>query len=545
MDALIVVPCLISKNVNEKIVPALAKVIERNIVLNNSALFRRAAYIRFAPRYGMKIYSKKDDKNLKENITYINTMKIDDEYLKHLNESKLNSVLNERWDENFSNSVDDYENNIQRLVAGTISGLKNANSENQKRLRDLGLELADAKKSNDRNKQNQIAAELNAYKEENKNTLARDKISSDALNKLLSYSLDKKKFEKDLRSERKDNQKHASDLLGQAYKNRESLAKSKELEAQTKARSDRARYTKSARSGESEYQTRNVFSAKDQVETPTGIQFFNQISLEPTILEIPISVNLSKDPADGQQTFIVRLGVKAVPYTVNDVTSIRYLLREARTMNAIERFFKNYLRRIDLFKIWDRSSRNKRAIRAGQKIDPSQAKNMLIYSPNLDELNDPKKVSKLFDLSSSSPWSTMLILSSFDLEDDETRDIIKNYRKMTKSFIGDLVITNETKETAHFCTVRYGACQELSFDYLKKILNLDNIIDSSLTSRMAKPFSKARSTKISSLVKENTSDNNSKQILNETVGKVLIKKTNHNPSVINRLNKINKILNGE
>ena len=43
MDALFIVPCMVSPNVNENIVPALTKMIERNILLNNSSLFRDAA----------------------------------------------------------------------------------------------------------------------------------------------------------------------------------------------------------------------------------------------------------------------------------------------------------------------------------------------------------------------------------------------------------------------------------------------------------------------------------------------------------------------
>jgi len=47
MDALFIVPAMISSNVNERIVPPLVKMIERNIILNNYASFRVAALKRY------------------------------------------------------------------------------------------------------------------------------------------------------------------------------------------------------------------------------------------------------------------------------------------------------------------------------------------------------------------------------------------------------------------------------------------------------------------------------------------------------------------
>lgn len=47
MDAIFIVPAMISPNVNERIVPPLVKMIERNIILNNYASFRIAALKRY------------------------------------------------------------------------------------------------------------------------------------------------------------------------------------------------------------------------------------------------------------------------------------------------------------------------------------------------------------------------------------------------------------------------------------------------------------------------------------------------------------------
>jgi hypothetical protein len=47
MDSLFIVPALVSPNVNPKLVPAIAKMVERSILLNNAVNFKRAALIRY------------------------------------------------------------------------------------------------------------------------------------------------------------------------------------------------------------------------------------------------------------------------------------------------------------------------------------------------------------------------------------------------------------------------------------------------------------------------------------------------------------------
>jgi hypothetical protein len=135
-------------------------------------------------------------------------------------------------------------------------------------------------------------------------------------------------------------------------------------------------------------------------------------------------------------------------------------------------------------KIWQSIPFTKtRDLYKGGQIDPDRARDAVIYSPNSRELTS-KFLSNNFKNPGSSPWSTMIILSSFDFKNEpELLDVIKNYRQTTKYVIGDLVITNETKETAYFCGVKLGNCQEFSFEYLKKLLNLTNIIDASASTR--------------------------------------------------------------
>lgn len=44
MEALFVVPTMVSQNVNPKLIPAICKMVERNILLLNSSTFRSAAF---------------------------------------------------------------------------------------------------------------------------------------------------------------------------------------------------------------------------------------------------------------------------------------------------------------------------------------------------------------------------------------------------------------------------------------------------------------------------------------------------------------------
>ena len=61
MDALFIVPTMVSPNVNERLVPALAKMIERNILLTNHASFRAVMVRNFHRSEDGSNYKEDDD----------------------------------------------------------------------------------------------------------------------------------------------------------------------------------------------------------------------------------------------------------------------------------------------------------------------------------------------------------------------------------------------------------------------------------------------------------------------------------------------------
>lgn len=486
MDALFIIPAFCSKSVNEKIIPALAKLIERNVLLTNSSLFRKAAMVKYSPRFNKPFSKIKEDGEYP--VIFLNQVAINESLLTEMEKEVLNSIILESPPQLKRDDSDDLVNHYKDQMKAAMERLSNAQ---------------------DQNTQKKATAEIDALN----NMLTQ--LNNDRRNKI-----EREKAEKSDKGDSElDIAKGTAEIEEKQWKNLKAQTDIQKTKSEMKRAKQREKYTRNARSGETEYQTKHTFQSKDQIEVPSGVQFFNSISLEPTIMEIPITFNLSRDPEDGNQTMVIRVGVKCIPYFVDDIQSIKRILKEARVMNAIERLFKIALRKLDLvkawFKPWDEKSATKRAISKGNVINPDEAKNMILYSPNMNELDSPRKLANLFNMSKASPWSTMIILSSFDLEDEELKDTIKNYKKMTNYTVGDLVITNETKESAYFCTVKYGSCQEISFEYLKKILNLDNIIDASIVSRMTRPFSKVGGGKSIASVTE------SKQIKIDRINKII------------------------
>jgi hypothetical protein len=472
MDALFIVPAMVSQNVNEKVVPALAKVIERNILLNNSSMFRDAALIRYKSsfnRKGLRLF-KSENSSTDMPVIFLSEYSIGDDFFKSLNKELLDSLVTEAPKPPASGGdMDDLDAEYKKLKGDIV------------RLYDVAYKQAKAASGGnkdifDREFKNRTAKAdglSKAFGEHAKKRI-------DARSEALGNAKDERSFKLELMKFNKELSKDASLMLKNRADAKSALLDVRKTQMEIDRMKDRAKYSKGTRSADLDYfKGGNQFTSIDQIEIPKGITFFSQISLEPTILEVPISYNMSRDPEDGQEFKIIRIGIKCIPYMVDDVKSILRLLKESKVMNSIERFFKNKFRDIQT-KIPFSTAK---AINKGD-INPDEASNTVKFSPTAAELSSPGKLAKLLRGGQSSPWSTMIILSSFDFkEESEILDMVKNYRAMTKYVIGDLVITNETKESAYFCTTKMGNCQELSFEYLKKVLNLNNVLDASITSR--------------------------------------------------------------
>jgi hypothetical protein len=506
MEALFMVPALASPQVNEKLIPALAKLIERNILLNNASLFRKAA--------GLKYERKGAWKQVQEDS--IPVMVISDGFI-----SENDSYMHQLGKLVLEAKSDEYINNMDREMQGLKHRYNNSkdNDERKKLARDmyeLNRKLGDVSVKNDANKikSNEIignrdtsiiqAKQKDAELEQKRAELAARIKQQEDMNKnsenqntemKRKNDVEIKKLQADIAWGEKEKGYKIRDYRD---KNKKSGLEQKKLKGEIADRKDDIAQSRTSQSAEADvFDYKHTFSKPDDLEHPTGVRFFTQISLEPTYIDIPIKIGRMEN----KETFIVRVGVKCVPYVLDDVNSIVNLLNYSKNIGFVERLFKNAIRKINT-KIWFTKAR---AINKGRYIDPDKAVTSVIYSPNRFELTNAETLAKSFTNRDSSSWSTMIILSSFDLEDnDHLVSLISNYRKLTKYVIGDIIITNETKESAYFCTPRMNHCQEIPFDYLKKVLNLKDVLDYSEASRASawKKETSAKDTKLSAAVTE-------------------------------------------
>lgn len=419
MEALFIVPAMVSPQVNEKLIPALTKLIERNIILNNAALFKSAALEAFKGGYPHKM--------VKEGETPV--FLLSDSLISEnsLNMTNIGKLILEAKDK-------DYLGNLEK----------------------------DIKKS--RKQQNET---MKKYNKELDNIT--DAINS--INKPLNH-----KELLDLRKDVKDDIKLQDNLTKTSVGNEKSKAETEKIKAELKDRQLDIERSKYARGADDTIDRKSSFYTIDSVESPGDMHFFKQISMEPTILDIPIQIGRFRE----SNIEHIRIGVKCVPYIISSGASLVNLLNTAKNISWIERRFRLMIRKI-LVNIpltqW-------KWINRGVYTDPDKAVKSVIFSKNRNELIKSTKLAKNFSSAESSSWSTMIILSSFDIEGDV--DLVKflsSYKRMTKYVIGDLIITNETKESAYFCTPRVNHCQEIPFEYLKKVLNLKDVLDYSEASR--------------------------------------------------------------
>ena len=495
MEALFMVPALASPQVNEKLIPALAKLIERNILLNNASLFRKAAGLKYERKGAWKQVQEDSipvmvisDGFISENDSYMHELgKLvleakTDEYLDRM-EYELDDLKTRYQTANpkQKNKIANDINNLTQKI-GDVSVKHDANLINTNKI------VGDRNQKNAENlmkykelqqKREELAARIKQHASDSSSKNKQHASDSSSKNKQdIEFN---KKNEVEIRKLQADiawgEKEKGYKIRDYRDKHKKSDLEQKELKGIIADRKQDIAQSRTSQSAEADvFDYKHTFSKPDDLEHPTGVRFFTQISLEPTYIDIPIKIGRMEN----KETFIVRVGVKCVPYILDDVNSIVNLLNYSKNIGVIERLFKKAIRKVNT-KIWFTKAR---AINKGRYIDPDQAVTSLIYSPNRFELTNAETLAKNFTNKDSSAWSTMIILSSFDLEDNEHLvSLISNYRKLTKYVIGDIIITNETKESAYFCTPRMNHCQEIPFDYLKKVLNLKDVLDYSEASR--------------------------------------------------------------
>jgi len=209
----------------------------------------------------------------------------------------------------------------------------------------------------------------------------------------------------------------------------------------------------------------------EKIEIPQGISFFQTIGLEPTILEIPIMIKKHVIGL-GSSERIIRIGIKCIPYTIDNVENIISAMKTTRNKSKIDNMVK--------MKISSVKNKFRDFSITGSPMD-------IFSTPTSEELSNPNKLSKMMSAREPSTWSSLVILSTEDFSDD-LRESLINYKDLVKSGWGDMIVYNIAKDTVNFCTTRMNACFEIPMAYVKQILNLTNVLSYAEIARWSKPF---------------------------------------------------------
>jgi hypothetical protein len=218
--------------------------------------------------------------------------------------------------------------------------------------------------------------------------------------------------------------------------------------------------------------TQPSLTEPEKIEIPQGISFFHTIGLEPTILEIPITIKKHVIGISSSER-IIRIGVKCIPYTIDGVENVINAMKTPRNKNTIDKSLRSKLKAMRR-RFQDYSM-------TGTPMD-------IFAAPTSEELSNPSKLARMMSAREPSTWSSLVILSTEDFGDMDLRESLLNYKNLVKTGWGDMIIYNVAKDSVHFCTTRMNACLEMPMAYVKQILNLTNVLSYAEIARWSRPF---------------------------------------------------------
>ena len=221
-----------------------------------------------------------------------------------------------------------------------------------------------------------------------------------------------------------------------------------------------------------------------EIEVPKGISFFNAVSLEPTLLEIPIEQKRDVLGVSGKSARLLRIGIKCIPYDVEGVTDIKKLLRNSKNLNITTSYLKRRWKSLNKRSILNPT---RRRIYRGEESTGNIVTD-IIMGPTSEDLSNPRILASLMSTRQSSRWSSVIIFTTIDFRGQEMREIMLQYRDIIKAGWGDMVIVDENREGVYFCTTKTMACSLMPYTYLRQILKMDNVIDYRETSSLTRPF---------------------------------------------------------
>ena len=206
---------------------------------------------------------------------------------------------------------------------------------------------------------------------------------------------------------------------------------------------------------------------RDARETPRGISFYSTISLEPTYLEIPLKGRPSPGSTE-ETTRVVRVGMKCIPYKIEGITDILDAMSKSKNRSYTSTIISRKVKRFKKF------------FQGPGRTPEEMQDEILNIMPTSRELANPKFVSRLMGTNAPVYWGFLTVLAAHDFADKDLKQALWEYREMVNGGWGDIIVVDDIKETISFCTQRTLSCYQMNLDYLKELLNLDNVIDADL-----------------------------------------------------------------
>lgn len=497
MQSLIIIPTLVSESIDEKLIPFIAKLVERNVGMNYRGHFQRA----------------------------INVMSVKAQQVARSNKEKGNFVESK---EIFEKSVSEAFLKEGKVIF-TESGLKNLR--NFKSKGNVGFikikKNPFLKKVTDQEIEN-IKDPLEAKKIELKLKKEQDALAQK--NRQAELDLEEKKIQELIKQNENKETSEKNKAADIELKDRQFRIKQQiEKIGEDRKRKEEEERRKKSVEIRQDYQDLELRMKQDpskrvdieKPEAPKGITFFDTINLEPTLLEYYVKYKVPSGMygRDGQQIVDERIelftiGIKCIPFrikkleeTVSFMTSIAFM---SGILGAMQRFVYRHYRR--LFRRLPfsrgRSTYHGRPtprigdIRTGKIKDRSILSNEpgespvrdIMYAPDYWELENPEFLaSRLSPANGTWSWGALLVVSKEDFPRDFNFDkFFNNYKKLAGVGWGDIIVLDKVSEIMHYCSLSLLNCTRIPLGYLKQLLNVSNVIDFTELSRYsseAKPFS--------------------------------------------------------
>ena len=437
MTSMFIVPTLVSDTVNDRFVPLLSKLVERNIAVNYRNVFHQAVNML----------------KLKEEVEGVTVLDAEREVFLLDEEDIIQEVLG-------------IESSDVRDARDNIAALKEKIDKAEGEL--ATLEKNKASKGDIEDKKDEIKQYKAEIRQEEKRI---DRIKTGKKPRPISISISGKK------------NKNKPSKTDKKKDKREEKKDKREEEKEKRVEMEKGRKTGTA--------------SVDSVDVPAGMVFYKDIGLEPTMIEFPVKGELFtigikcipyklKNP---ENLLLVMMqhgqgGFKGAVRRFFESNKNRILRNMWGKAGHIRR---------------GRPTGGITAVGGGWRtpLPGEEPLSDIVFAPSIYELSRPRYIYKnLMTPGAVSSWSSAVVITTEDVESSgiDLEHFFKIYKRLTKIGWGDIIIIDVSQESIHYCSLAFLSCTKIPFSYLQKLLNLDNVLDFSELNKYSKgPFSKVPS----------------------------------------------------